>query len=147
MAPKISEARRAYNKEYYANNRAEHLSAMKARRGRLLSEDPVKYRRQRMLESARNRAKNINIVCTISLDDIEAPTHCPALGILLDYRAKGKTHAGANSPTLDRLVPSLGYVPGNVAVISMRANSIKHNATPREVARVAKWMQENVNND
>ena len=36
----------------------------------------------------------------------------------------------------DRLM----YV-GNVAVISMKANAIKSNATPAEVARVLVWMK------
>jgi uncharacterized protein YejL (UPF0352 family) len=43
------------------------------------------------------------------------------------------------SPQLDRLVPELGYVVGNVAVISRLANTIKSNATPQQIRAVADW--------
>jgi hypothetical protein len=34
----------------------------------------------------------------------------------------------------------LGYVKGNVAVISHRANAIKNNATAEELQMVARWV-------
>jgi len=41
---------------------------------------------------------------------------------------------------LDRLNPKLGYVPGNVTVISYLANMIKYNATPKQLQKVATWV-------
>jgi hypothetical protein len=35
----------------------------------------------------------------------------------------------ANSPSLDRIVPEVGYIDGNVRVISDRANRLKSNRT------------------
>ncbi len=70
------------------------------------------------------------------------PRFCPALGIPL-YRAAGSAAQGPNSPTLDRIVPELGYVRGNVRVISSRANQIKSDATPAELLQVACYYQEN----
>jgi hypothetical protein len=32
-----------------------------------------------------------------------------------------------NTPSLDKIIPSLGYVKGNVAVISWKANVMKSN--------------------
>ena len=47
-----------------------------------------------------------------------------------------------NSPTLDRIVPELGYVPGNVAVISWKANRLKGNNTDPELfEKVAKYIR------
>lgn len=49
------------------------------------------------------------------------PTVCPVLGIpllLSDARTP-------NSPSLDRILPRVGYVPGNIRVISDRANRLK----------------------
>jgi hypothetical protein len=57
---------------------------------------------------------------------------CPALGV--------EMKDGESAPSLDRIDPSFGYVPGNIAVISKRANTIKTNATTDEVRRVAEWM-------
>jgi hypothetical protein len=55
------------------------------------------------------------------------------------YGAGGVTF---NSPTLDRTIPDLGYVPGNIDIISQRANVIKNDATPEEVQMVADYMRE-----
>ena len=38
-----------------------------------------------------------------------------------------------SSPSLDRIIPSLGYVKGNIRVISFRANTLKNNATLSEL--------------
>lgn len=45
------------------------------------------------------------------------------------------------SPSLDRLIPERGYVPGNVAVISWRANTIKSNADYRQIGAVYRWLK------
>lgn len=53
-------------------------------------------------------------------------------------------HTGQNSPTLDKLNPTLGYVKGNVAIISHLANSMKQNVTdPAAFRRLADWLEEN----
>lgn len=70
---------------------------------------------------------------TIRFNEIVWPTHCPVLGIALDYGRKGKPRP--NSPSLDRTDPSKGYVSGNVVVISYKANVIKQNCTDPEVFR------------
>lgn len=43
------------------------------------------------------------------------------------------------SPTLDRIVPSRGYVVGNVAVISMRANRLKSDASVAELQALVSY--------
>lgn len=60
---------------------------------------------------------------------------CPALGIELKWQG------GDAAPSLDRIDSTRGYEPGNIAVISSRANTIKGDATTEEVARVARWME------
>jgi hypothetical protein len=54
---------------------------------------------------------------------------------------KGDGRQHANSPNLDRLDPAKGYVPGNVAVISQKANRIKTDACSSEIRRVADWLE------
>jgi ribosomal protein L9 len=46
------------------------------------------------------------------------------------------------SASLDRLNPSLGYIEGNVVVISMKANAIKNAYGAQDIARVAEWLEE-----
>ncbi len=73
----------------------------------------------------------------LEFTDVVWPTHCPALGIELDYGKKPKGHASDNSPSLDRLDSSRGYVKGNVLVVSCLANRIKNSSTPAQLAAVA----------
>jgi hypothetical protein len=46
-----------------------------------------------------------------------------------------------NRPTIDRIENDKGYVEGNVAIISFRANSIKHDATIDELRAVLAYME------
>ena len=62
------------------------------------------------------------------------PKVCPVLGIPLDSRDRNHT------PSLDRLNNSKGYVPGNVAIISFRANTLKSDGTAEEHRLIADWM-------
>lgn len=83
-----------------------------------------------MLMSARCRARNGGFPCTITEADIVIPEFCPVLGLKL-VRSRGKPNPA--SPSLDKIVPELGYVPGNVWVISRRANMLKNDATLAEL--------------
>jgi hypothetical protein len=80
-----------------------------------------------MVFKARQRAKQLGVPCTIKRSDIVIPEMCPVLG--------------DSSPSLDRIIPSLGYVPGNVRVISQRANRIKNDATSLELRLVASYIE------
>lgn len=89
---------------------------------------------RRMLNSARQHAKKHGLPFNLTLDDIVVPAHCPVLGITL------RTLPGPRRPdvpSLDRIIPSLGYTKGNVVVVSWHANRIKCNATIDELRRVA----------
>ena len=94
--------------------------------------------RLKLLYPARKRAKAKGIPCTLSKEDIVLPTHCPLLGMELDYQGGGGAGSTKpNSPSLDRVIPDLGYVPGNVQVISYRANTMKNAATIEELTTFA----------
>jgi hypothetical protein len=47
-----------------------------------------------------------------------------------------------NLPTLDRVDPVCGYVPGNVWVISWRANRLKQDASLDELRMLARALEE-----
>ena len=126
-------ARRAKAKEenpeaYYARERAQ-LRAFHARRPEL-----------KMLYSARESAKRQGIPFNLEESDIQIPDTCPVLGIKLEKASGERTYA---SPSLDRLVPELGYVKGNVCVISWRANKLKGEGLAAEHFKIAQWMVAN----
>ena len=89
---------------------------------------------QGMLNRSKSRAKRKGFEHNITIDDIQIPDKCPLLGIPL---IKGEGCVQENSPTLDRIDSSIGYIKGNVWVISYKANTIKSNATPEELLTIA----------
>jgi hypothetical protein len=86
-----------------------------------------------LLMNARARAKKAGLPFDVTEDDLLVPTHCPALGLDLSVHPL----------SIDKIIPSLGYVKGNVQVLSMKANRMKQDASPEELKRFAEW----VNND
>jgi hypothetical protein len=91
-----------------------------------------------MWAAARKRASDQGVPFTIAHSDISIPELCPVLGIPLSVNEGGTFHDA--SPSLDKIIPSLGYVPGNIAVISWRANRLKGDGTTEELQAVASWM-------
>jgi len=91
-----------------------------------------------MLWDAKKRARKSGVPFNIRAEHITIPDRCPLLGIALQ-RASGFREAG--SPSLDRVRPELGYVPGNVWVISYRANQIKNDATLHELRAIVAGLE------
>lgn len=89
-----------------------------------------------MLNSARSRAKKFKLEFSITETDFNLPVICPIFSIPLVY---DNTKTQSNSPSLDRIDPTKGYIPGNVHVISWRANRIKSNATKEELKMLAEY--------
>ena len=83
-----------------------------------------------MLSRARASAKKHGWNFNLELSDIVIPKTCPLLGIVLERKAGVQADS---TPSLDRIDSSLGYVKGNVWVISWRANHIKTDASIEEL--------------
>ena len=74
---------------------------------------------------------------SITMSDLEWPRYCPILGIELDWFAEVRSE---NSPSIDRLDSSKGYIPGNVVIMSWRANRIKNDGTANEHQQIADYL-------
>ena len=98
--------------------------------------NPRELAMKRMLSGAKARAKDKGIPFNIDYSDIQLPNLCPVLKIPL---VPNEGSVGDSSPTLDRLLPHLGYTKGNVKVISSLANRIKTNATSAQIYAVAEY--------
>lgn len=94
-----------------------------------------------MFNSKKAQAKRHGIEFTLVLADTLWPEFCPVLGIKLVYERDrgGGRRPYDDSPSFDRINSTLGYIPGNVLIVSNRANAIKRNASPEELRKVAKF--------
>jgi hypothetical protein len=105
-----------------------------------MQDNPVLRQTQKMVCSARQRAKNKGLAFDIDHDYIRSivPSHCPIFGIPLEWslQREGAVLVLPNSPSLDRIDPTKGYVKGNVWIISHRANTIKSDASHEELKLV-----------
>lgn len=96
------------------------------------------YDRQR----AKFRAKKHNALRTgyewnLEFGDIIWPNSCPVFDVEIDYFSESIKE---NSPSFDRFDSNLGYVKGNVFIISWRANRIKNDGTADEHRKIADFL-------
>lgn len=125
------EKAREYAREKYAKNKDKHKEWNRRRK----HDNPAKW----LLWIATSRAKKNSIEISISEEDIIVPEVCPILGIKI---APNDGAVCSSSLSLDRKDPSKGYVPGNVFVISHRANNLKRDMTISQLKALLKYMEE-----
>ena len=89
---------------------------------------------------AKGRARKNNIPFNVSVEylkDIFPADHlCPVFNCQMSFCNSDKWR----SASIDRIDPEIGYVEGNVQWISVKANTIKNNAHPYELLRLANFM-------
>jgi hypothetical protein len=121
-------------KKWRGNNRVKYNAVMRTYRSTKRG-----WAASALCES-RKRAKKKNLQNTLTTEYIESliPANglCPALGVELTFGGV----CSPNSASLDRIIPKLGYVVGNVAVISHRANTIKNNASRADLVAIVNWL-------
>jgi hypothetical protein len=122
-------------REWTASHPDQVRSSRKSRNARLRAAKPE----WALWAAAKQRARNLGLPFDIEVSDVVIPPRCPVLGVPL--KRKSNRGGGDASPSLDRIVPERGYVKGNIAVISNKANRIKSNATPEELDRVSEWLR------
>ena len=124
-----SEKGRAKQKAWKAKNPEKYKAGQDACRW----SKPIVY----LLAGARARAKRKGLEFNLSVEDIQVPEVCPVLGLRLVFN---RGYPKPNSPTIDRVDNTRGYVKDNIRVISHRANGIKSNATLGELLSVYEYV-------
>lgn len=95
-------------------------------------------REMTLLKNSKTRARLKALPHDILLEDIIIPEYCP---VFKDIRLSViNPKSQFDSPSLDRIKPELGYVKGNVIVMSHLANTIKSNGTAEQHRMIADWM-------
>lgn len=98
----------------------------------------LKNFKNHIFRSAKLRALKKNMEFSLRLEDIIIPKYCPILKIELKCGVKGEYQ---HTPSLDRIDNTKGYIPENIQVISMKANSMKNSANEEELLLFAEWIK------
>jgi hypothetical protein len=134
------EKKRLYDIEYRkkneekisTKNRKWYESSRKVK----FTEDPQHY----LWYVARTRSRQKGTEFTIAKEDVIIPDTCPILDIPL---TKGDGYL-PNSMSLDRVDNTKGYIPGNVRVISRKANLMKSSLTLDVLEKLIKYIKNEI---
>jgi hypothetical protein len=95
---------------------------------------------ERSLSRIRAMCRRNNTPFTLQIEDfLPVPIHCPILGIELNYSGSFDK-ARKDTASFDRVIPNLGYVKGNVNIVSWEANRLKNNACRDDLVRILHYM-------
>lgn len=93
-----------------------------------------------VLARIRGRCRVVGIPFNLTPADVVIPAVCPVFGVPFVFGLTLSAKDG-RGPSIDRHVPALGYVKGNVSVISRRANLLKSDCTSGdELRKVAAYI-------
>lgn len=139
--------RREYIKEYNRKNRekkalydAKYRDKNSAKRKQQLADWKKRESEYSIWLSCRYRASRKGLDFEITPEDVIIPSHCPVLGIPMSIGGDK-----SNSPSIDRIDNSKGYIKDNIVVISHRANRLKSDASLEEIENLAKWLRKETN--
>ena len=99
----------------------------------------------KVVRNAKSRALKVDVPFELTEQYLESiwTGVCPVFQVRMDLPSHRESHKRTPAtPSLDRLVPDKGYVPGNVLWISLRANQMKNDGTSDDLFRVAEWLQQ-----
>ena len=130
---------RTRNQNWIDNNRDRFREMNRRATSEKRRRNPVRN----LLSLARARCKKSGLDFTITEADLLVPELCPVLGIPLSFGLGcGDGHSLAvkdRRASIDRIDNSKGYIPGNVIVVSYRANRIKSDASTAELFSIARF--------
>jgi hypothetical protein len=96
------------------------------------------------LKNAKHRAARENVPFDLTLQDLVdiATDECPIFHTPFVWGSSGlgKGKVREDTPQLDKIIPSIGYVKGNIAFLSGKANKMKDNGTMQDHYDIADWI-------
>ncbi len=124
---------KAYNKQHVIEN-AEYYRQYRQKKRNL---DLAWY----LFLECRTRARRKGLTFNLDPADIVIPAVCPVFGFSFRVGRENRDFAAS----VDRIDSELGYVKGNVRVISYLANRMKSNASENQLRQFALWILEDLN--
>jgi hypothetical protein len=97
---------------------------------------PIKSKEYVIWYRAKENSIKRGLDFNLDVEDIIIPQYCPLLGVELKYDIKDGNVDDYYS--IDRIDSSLGYVKGNIQIISNLANTMKNKSTKEQLITFAK---------
>lgn len=130
---------RKRNNTWHATHRAQARVRNRAAWNNLRVNEPE----YALWKNAKDRALRVGMEFSITVEDIVIPKFCPVLGIKLESGLGRALGTGLlrrdQAPSIDRINNAIGYVRGNILVVSFRANRIKSDAEVHELEAIARF--------
>lgn len=113
------------SRDYYYENRVQSIISVK--RYQISKLEDGHYRLSKLLRSARQRAKVKELAFDIDLDYLISIWEsqngiCSVSGTGFDM-TPAEQRVNRNAPSIDRIIPHLGYIKGNVRLVSWHVNA------------------------
>ncbi len=99
----------------------------------------IKHRIKHLLGAVKARAKLKCIEFSLVESDIKIPVKCPSCKVNIRFAYEGRQPD--NTPSLDRIDNTRGYVPDNIDVICYRCNHLKSDADIQELENIVAYMK------
>lgn len=130
--------------EHYKDNREKIQGNEKRYKEKLweTKEGHIQMLRKGCMDRARKEGVAFNLT-TEYLNSISVNI-CPVLGLELGWTERRKNTHKDNCPSLDRIIPTQGYVESNVAWMSLKANIMKNDASFEQLHQFADWVKRTI---
>lgn len=140
MSSHCRECDKASCRERYAKAANKRVGKPRTFRERGAGKSEADWKMTNMYWSARKRSKTKGRFFDIELKDVFDlyVEKCPVFDIELCWKPDGTKRALENSPSLDRIDSSKGYVKGNIWIISWKANRIKSDGSAEDHMAIAR---------
>jgi hypothetical protein len=115
----------------------------------------VKYKQNpipQMLSNAKIRAKQKGVAFNLTSQYLKKifpkDNKCPITGLNFQFGYTNKEKVNRNnSPSLDRIIPSKGYIIGNVMIISDLINRMKQDSTYEDIEKLYNFYKKIIKNN
>jgi len=129
---KREDYRASYKLKHNENNRAYYR-----RRAEDYTLNPSVY----LYTIARKRASKFNVEFSITEEDVKVPEICPITGVKMEVYINSAKQSYLYAASLDRVDNTKGSIPGNVRVISRKANMMKRDLTIDIAEKLLRYMR------
>jgi hypothetical protein len=142
------EERHLQYKQYYryrmGHGQYDYSTSKRNLVGEMSQEKALEFYKRHRLNNLRTRCKKAGLPFNLTIEDFNFPKVCPALGIPLEktFNKDSRCVSNENTPSLDRIVPELGYVKGNIVIVSKKANTMKSNGNWQDLQKLADFYKE-----